>query len=212
MGGNLHLILSGTDLNDPGGQLIDLRLNCGPGWETTDGGTAVHTRFHSFVNTTKVGKFIARMIDILGMPQVESLGEATNAKTYANLVFHIVVEEREYPGFMRDGIQVAAGTTRDQLPTEIWLDEAAYLASIGSPGKVATGSRKADEVRRRIASKGNHPASTPVMARLDSFAKTSDSFEAFVEKALELDEVANDDDLVEMVSNEAESGFYATHK
>lgn len=209
LGGNLCLILAGTDLTDPTFQPT-LIYNCGPGWETADGGTAVHQRNKTFNAQTKMGKLMTAMGTVLGVERLEALGEATDAKTYVNLVMHIVAEQHAY-SFMRDG-ESFAGTTRDQLPTEIWQDEGAYLAATGAPAKLSTGSTKADAVRRRVAEKkGSVGAAVPIMARLDSFAKTSDSFETFIEKALELDEVANDDELVEMVSEESASGFYATH-
>ena len=201
MGDQMVLELVGTDYDDQ--DLVTCVYSVGKGWETADGSSILNfkpqrVRFNS---QTKAGRLVDRIVELLGPDQAVSLGDPKEAKTWVNLVMHIVVEEREY------SFQGTTGITRDNLPTEIWLSEKDYLASRGA-GASVTGSKKADEVRQKLA-KTKTP--TPLLAKLDGYAKTAQSHDEFMEKALTHDEVAEDDELVTQVTDDSPSGFYATH-
>ena len=200
MGDSMTLELVLTDYEDQ--ELVTLVYTCGPGWETADGGNVVHFKGKErFTKTTKLGLLMARIIELVGVDGAEAMGDPKEAKTWVNIVMHIVSEDREYT------FQGTSGTTRDSLPTEFWDNEKAYLASQGASVSV-TGSKKAEEVRKKLAAS---KTPTPLLAKLDGYAKTATSHDEFMEKALAHDEVAEDDDLVTQVTDPSPTGFYATH-
>jgi len=226
MGNQLCLHLSGTDLDDLEGDVIDNQYACGPGWESPDGGSAVHFKGkEKFNRNTKIGLLIDRMAEVLSPEQLAKMGEPTQADTWNNLVIHFVAEFKEYQAFKdRDGNEHAAGKTRNVLPTEVWGSEESYSKSAktvdskpavadnksAAPSK-AEQAKQALAARKAAAEKKEAPSDNLLERRLIGLAQSHDQA-TFAEKALDIEEVAANDDLIQAVMDESETGFWATHQ
>jgi hypothetical protein len=201
MGGNLVLELGGTDLDDPEGYQPTIRYTCGPGWESADGGSATHFKGRErFNRSTKVGRLIDRVVEVLGPDAANALGEPTEAKTWCDIVMHIVAEPREYT------FQGETGTTTDQLPTEVWRSMYEYEKSLtgGKQAPIVPVSEKVQSAKSKLAAK-----SAP--EHLIALAKSHATIGEFQSAALEDDDVVADDELVERIMDESDSGFYSKY-
>lgn len=169
-------------------QVKDLTL--GKGWETVDGGKtarAENGKDLKIISNSKYGKLLDRVaLDEkdggLGLGEMMAeRGSAKKAETWVGLKFHWINE--------KDTFTTKEGTEKTYytfLPTEFIGDE-----SSSSNGSTAD----EDKPKKAAPATGNKA----LKAKLTVLAKKAESSDDFQEKALEVDGVAEDDDLLDAV-------------
>ena len=216
-GNQLCLVLVGSDFDDPEGDVITQMYTCGPGWESADGSEASHFKDKlKFNRNTKMGRFVDRVAEVIPAEALKTVGEPTVAATYMNWCIHFVAEYKDYSAFKdRDGNEQPAGKSRISLPTEIWPSEDDYAKTLDKPAaKAETKKQSAAEIAKaKLAQKKSATETKPddLQARLIRMAQTY-PHESFAEKALDIDEVAADDDWVTKVMDDSAEGFWAVNQ
>ena len=178
---------------------------CGRGWESLDGGkTARHESGapRQFNKATAIGRLIDRCVKDLGMAEVlAGRGQATEAKVWEGLKFHIKREEETFT------IKGETRTTNRPLPQ-------AFLGVAGgetTTKDAASGSGGDDKAAKIAAAKAKAAAKngggSALEDQLKALAREHPTHEAFVDAAMDLPGVTDDDDLLQRVIDEA--GLYA---
>ena len=178
----------------------ELHLPVGPGWDTLDGGkTARHESGNAkkgINNNTDYGKFIDACIKELDLGSVLApRGEATEAKVWVGLKFHMKQKEFSFPDKQNPGQNVEYYRLLPQ----------AFLGEVG-------GEEKAPAKESKPAGSGsngatNGAAAKVLLAKVKAEAKKHDTHEAFVDAAMNIDGVADDEDLLTQVIDP--DGLYA---
>lgn len=167
---------------------------CGAGWEATKGGDAVeHPKRNRFVKTSMMGRLINRVVTELGVDDMRSRGNATEAKVWKGLGFHMKRETIEYgPGILED----RGGKTDHLMP----------VAVLEKPvkGKAKKAEPEAEETKAK--------PSTEVLEKKLSLLASKLSKEDFQAKAMDMPEVVADDDLLGSVLDDSEDGLWAKHQ
>ncbi|MHA1813643.1 MAG: hypothetical protein ACTSYX_09465 [Candidatus Thorarchaeota archaeon] len=160
---------------------------CGSGWEVTNRGANVsHPKRNRFVKTSMVGRLIDRVVKELGV-DMASRGDATEASVWKGLGFHMRREEMSFgPGILED----RGGKTTHLMPVEF----------LGEQG--AKASKKAGT---KTEAKGG--GDDLVMKKLSVLAKKLDKDE-WQQKAMDMKEVVDNDDLMAKVLDDSEEGLY----
>lgn len=194
------LFLQLTGDTDEGDE-YELRIQCGPGWESLDGGkTARHESGNAkkgFNSNAHYGLWIDRCIKELNIGEVlGAKGEATEAKVWVGFKFHL--KQKQF-GFKNS--QTGEDVSYSRLLPEAFLGEAGSASS-----KPAA---KSEPATNGSASNGasNGAGNKVLMAKLKAEAKKHDTHEAFVDAAMEIAGVTDDDDILNSVI--AEDGIYA---
>lgn len=181
----LHLKVATPD-SDEG--FVEQRYGCGPGWASFDGGKTVkHESANAkFNKNTAYGKLINAVLELVGVEAMEGRGNATEAKSWVGLGFRF--------GPVTDSFKDKDGNVQEYaviLPLEI--------AEEGGSGKA--------EAAPAAKASSNGAVPKALMAKVKSLAKKADTHEEFVDAALEVDGVADNDELLAQVVDEA--GIYA---
>jgi hypothetical protein len=191
-GEQLVLFLKGDTDNDAEPE-FEAHITCGPGWDTHDGGkSASHEsrKERGFNKQTNYGQFIDRIVE-LGLADVlQARGKATEAKVWVGLKFHM--KQKEFKTQIK-----GEDITYYRLLPEAFLGEVAEGAKSGEvAAPVATGA-----ATNGAASNG--AGAKVLLAKLKAEAKKHDTHEAFVDAAMEIPGVTDDDDLLNQVIDEA---------
>ena len=173
----------------------EMLLGCGRGWEPVNQGQSIeHPTRAGIVKSSGYGRFIERLIEDedeggLGV-DMSKFGHWANAETWIGLGFHMQRETFDYGG--------EVGEVEKPMPT-------AFLGTKDDIRSDATETAEVDE-----------PSSSPeadekFMNKLAVLAKKL-PIERFQDKALEYDEVMENDALMEDILNESDDGFWARHR
>jgi len=166
---------------------------CGKGWESVkQGAEARHDKHTRFMANSIIGKMISRVVNELGV-DMRSRGLATTATVWKGLGFHMKSEDIEYAGLMEE----RGGKTTHLMPTAVL-------------GKVAKGKAKAKEVDSGNASSAapSAPINLVLQKKLILLAAKLDKDE-FQSKAMDMEDVVADDDLLAAILDDSEDGFWA---
>lgn len=196
-GEQLVLFLKGDTDNDAEPE-FEAHITCGPGWDTFDGGkSATHEsrKDRGFNKQTNYGQFIDRVIE-LGLGEVlMGRGKATEAKVWVGLKFHM--KQKEFKTQIK-----GEDVTYYRLLPEAYLGEVAE-----GKGKDVPKVGKSESAE----SNGSNGAGNKVLlAKLKAEAKKHDTHESFVDAAMEVAGVTDDDDLLGQVVDDGPAGIYAT--
>ena len=186
-----------TDIKDENGNpdeklgTFNINLPLGKGWETADGLTVTHDSGKpdkGFNKSSIYGRVIDRAIKEFGLGDLlAKRGDPTEAKVWEDLTFDI----------KRETIDFGSGLeSRSRFMPTAFLGE-----GIGALGSVSGNGTAAVTAAATVA----NPA--VIKAKLKALAKSSTTHAEFVDKAMELDGVATNDELVGAVVDEA--GLYA---
>lgn len=158
------------------------RFGTGNGWEVVDNGGAVEHesgRNKQFHEKTRLGILINRVVEIGAVDAIAERGTPQEAGVWKGLKIKFERHTEDYGKI--DGEEVKVDF---MLPVEI-------VAEGGGSKSKAKGGNKA------------------LVAKLTKLAKNSDDHDTFLDAALEIDGVTEDDDLFEQVSDDSDAGFYA---
>lgn len=175
--------------------VIEERFPCGKGWDSNDGGkSATHEsgnankRFH---RSSIYGRIIDAVPSMPGLIDVlKDRGTEMEAKVWEGMRFHFARQEFDYGGEI--------GKKSRIMPVE-------FLGEAGEGEKPSNGASKVAALKAKAAAanKGNND----LRGQLVELAKNSDTHESFMDAALEVPGVADDDDLLAAVADE--NGLYA---
>ena len=159
---------------------------CGSGWEVVKGGESVeHPKRTRFVKTSMVGRLIDRVVTELKVP-MRSRGKATDASVWKGLGFHLRREEITFgPGILED----RGGVTTHLMPVAV-LEKPAEKKAEKAP--VAEG--KPDLTEKKL---------TALAKKLDR--------EEFQKRAMDMEDVVANDDLMGQVLDDSDEGYWAKH-
>lgn len=169
-----------VDLDDT----ATLRFGVGNGWEVVDNGSAVERddgKNKGFHPKTRVGILIDRLIEIGAVEAIAARGLPTEAKVWEGLRFRFERHTEDYGQIDGENVKVDF-----MLPAEL----------IGEESKAS--------------SNGNGSGNKAVRAKLVKLAKNAASHDDFLDAALDIDGVTDDDELFAAVSDDSEAGFYAS--
>jgi hypothetical protein len=200
--------------------------NVGKDWISPDGGdTVTSTKNAKKINRTSMyGHFITKAFETNDqLPYLlEKKGDANEAKVWIGLVFHM--EEVEI-SFGRGINPVFRNMPTRYIGDESGLGQGTLPASnetaAESPKPPANPSPAPSAAERIAAAKAGAQPSTPLIEapstngvvsintqQLSDIAKASDTFEAFVNSAVEIPGVSEDDELLNLVLDPTEKGLY----
>lgn len=182
----LHLpLVNVTSDEDPEiKDTLTLTLGTGNGWEVVDNGEAVARsdgKSKGFHEKTRVGILVDRIVEIGAVETIAERGTPTQAKVWDGLRFKFENHEEDYGEI--DGEQVKVNFL---LPVEL----------VGSETDGGSTNGKVDE---------------KVVTRLKALARNSATHDEFLDQALDIDGVADNDSLFEQVSDAGDTGFYAAN-
>jgi len=177
--GDTVLLILEISTDDPDRPSITEKLSTGTGWVIENQGANLvseNGKPRKFNKNSRVGLVLAAALQAGAGDIMRSKGSPMDAATWTGLGFH----------WDRKSIEGFNGEKKDVLlPTAVLGDSATTSsAPVVASGGVDAGTR----------------------AKLTVLAKKSDSYDAFVEAALEMDGVAANSDAVDLVVDEA---FYA---
>lgn len=153
----------------------------GSGWEVSDDGkTITHPVRQNIVRTSMYGKFIQKVTKVLGVPMHE-YGSPLDARTWEGLGFHWMLEPHK---------TVTGAERESPMPSSFLGDTLPYEG--GATGETAGGLEIRDDLR----------------AKLTQLAKAND-FKAFRKLVLQVPEVTDNDDLMALVLDAGDEGFWA---
>lgn len=198
--GGEQVFLALTGDTDTMGE-YELRLPCGPGWDTVDGGKTIRHESGNakkgLNNNTDYGKFIDACVKELDLGGVLGpRGEATEAKVWVGLKFHMKQREFSFPDKQNPGQEIQYYRLLPQ----------AYLGEVGASGGGSASAPAASTPATNGASNGIE--AKKLLAKVKAEAKKHDTHEAFVDAAMSIDGVADDDDLLNQVIDP--DAIYAT--
>lgn len=194
--GGEQLFLQLTGDTDEYGE-YEVRILCGPGWDSLDGGkTARHEsgKPKRWNANTHMGLWIDRCIKELDLGKTLSgRGDGNEAKVWVGLKFHM--KQKQF-GFKNN--QTGEDVSYSRLLPE------AFLGEVGGEAKAPAKAEKKAEANGSSNGAGNKV----LLAKLKTLAKKHDTHEEFVDAAMELDGVTDDEEILNSVV--AEDGLYAT--
>jgi len=188
---------------------------CGSGWDSYDGGkTAEHEKGRKrFISSSIYGRLIDRCVKDLGMMDLMiKRGDPKTAKVWKGLKFHLKREKIEFGSklepierLMPDKFLGEAGKSAPAKEAAKPKQETKEEAAVESGEEAAARSREeatagSDDKKRKL-----------LLAKLKAEAKKAASFEEFYEKAVEIEGVTDDEEILAQVIDE-EAGIYAQTK
>lgn len=171
----------------------------GSGWEPTKGGKEIKNAQgkHVFTKTSMIGRLIERVTSKeppgLGI-DMAARGSAKIAAVWVGLSFHMKREEFEFKGLLQD----KGGKSTRLMPVTFLGDKGKGAGKAGTENKSAAGKGKAE----------TGDVSSLVEKKLTMLAKKLDKTE-FQKKAMDMDEVVENDDLMTDVLDDSADGFWA---
>ncbi len=198
-GQQLLLIWEGRDAEDDSPHTE--KFSVGKGWATEDlGRTMVNPKSMKINNNSIYGRILKWAVENekpLVALMIERGGDARSSAIWNGLKFQMKVESMNY------GKEI--GVRERLMPAE-------FLGVEGEAPKAAAPSVASSQPTSSPVTTSTNGAVSMAEKILARLASTSDSFETFVEGALELPEVMSDNALRARISDESESGFFATHR
>lgn len=171
-------------------------IPCGDGWQSLDGGkTATHPKGKKrFVSSSVYGRIIDRCINEFKIGDLlRKRGAPTEAKVWVGLRFHMKREKLEFGS----GLEA-----RERLMPVKFLGVATEnAAQAKQPATASTAQETDEQMQARV-----HQLA--LYAQVKALAKQEKSFEKFVEKAMEIEGVADDAELVGRIVDQ-EHGVWA---
>jgi hypothetical protein len=204
----LLLIWEGTS---PDSETESIIFPCGKGWEAEKkGAVAVHEKRERFVKSSLTGRLIDRVVKELGV-DMSDRGEATEAKVWDGITFHMRREEISFgPGILDD----KGGKISHLMPV-------AVVAGVkGKKAKVSKKTKDEDAEEEEAPKKKAKDADEETAGleidkdldkKLGKWAGTM-SKEVFQKKAMDLDEVTDNPELMEHVLEDGKTGYWAKHQ
>lgn len=184
MNGEVALLI--WDGESPDEDTVSIIWPCGSGWEVTKGGDEVeHPKRTRFVKTSLVGRLIGRVIDELKV-DMRSRGPATKAGVWKGLGFHMRREEIEYGSGI---LEERGGKTSHLMP----------VAVLEKPAEKKVEKAPAAEAKPDLTEK-----------KLAALAKKLDR-EEFQKRAMDMEDVVANDDLMGQVLDDSDEGYWAKH-
>lgn len=178
---------------------IEESYPCGRGWESLDGGkTARHEsgKQRGFNKQTAYGQLIDRCVELGLGETLRSRGDAWEAKVWPGLRFHIKREEQEF--------SIKGETRKVSRPLPVaFLGEGGASEGAGATSAPAPASNGAAT---------NGTVDKVLQAKLKSAANKAGSSTEFIDLAMEIPGVTDDDELLNRVLDETASGLYAELK
>ena len=166
---------------------------CGKGWDIVKKGTQVeHAKRTRFIKTSMIGKLITRVVDELSV-DMRSRGPATSADVWKGLSFHMKREEIKYEGLLED----RGGKTVHLMPV-------AVLGKAAKSKPKEAGSAKSDDSSPAPSASVNLVLEKKLILLANKLDK-----DTFQSKAMEMEDVVADDDLLAAVLDDSENGFWA---
>lgn len=224
MSGEATLLqLHGVD-ND--GKEMREMFSVGKDWISTDGGKTIEYAKGGNAkirNNSMYGHFIASLVE-LGedvLKQFMARGDASNAQIYIGAIFHMDEKTFTYGGNVSDqthNMPTAFLGFDDDSPVANQTNQTATPTP--RAGRLAPSS-VADRVAAAKAAAGPNPvAASPASTNgnsatyetLNKLAMELDTFNAFVDAASDIPEVQEDDELLNLVLDPTENGYYATQR
>lgn len=168
----------------------------GSGWEVVDGGERVtNEKRERFVKASIYSRLLVRVVKGLEV-DMRSRGEATEAKVWKGLGFHLRREELPFGAGI---LEEKGGKTDHLMPVEF----------LGDRDKVVPAARV--RVKGAVEAAGKAGATVTASAvekKLALLARKLD-FKAFQDKALDVKEVLESDELLDRVSDDGPDGFWS---
>lgn len=197
----------------------------GKDWVSTDGGKTVQSikGSKSINRTTMYGRFITHVIELGNdiANQFQARGDANQAAVWEGAVFHMNEAEikfgrnleptfhnmpDQFLGFEAEGSVVAPVASK---PAASKLSPTPPTPAAAAKAKAAAAKAQATAVSPASATSNGSVPDSDIGARLLSIAQASPSFSEFVDAATEIEEVQTDDELLELIVDPSESGYYA---
>jgi hypothetical protein len=193
----LHWEIQTTDPDTP--EVLE-KFPVGGGWDSPDGGTSVvHEKGKQKFNKNSIyGKIVDRVTSSDGVLHdvaavVRGRGRPTNASIWDGLTFQFKREEFDYGGDI--------GKKSRVMPIK-FLGENAQPALALAPSTTT-------EAPAPAAAPVTSDVDPVVLAKLTNAAKASDSHQAFLDAAMEIDGVTTNNDLMAQLVDDSATGFYA---
>lgn len=168
-------------------------FSVGEGWVPIQNGRAVKHEGgrKKFVESSMAGRLVERCIELGLKDFLKSRGMAKQAKTWEGLGFRLKREEFAYPGLGKEKVSRL-------MP----------VAFLGEKGKAAAGTPKPAAAKAEAAAERPYEEDVPetLLRKLTALARAKD-YEAFVDAALNLEEIADYPKLMDYVCR-AEGGFW----
>jgi len=195
---------TGEELPNP------LKFSCGDGWITKDdGATAWHkdkpVEKMVFNKNSMYGSICLKCLKEFNMEAIlakrfDRYGAGfREAKGWIGLKFHFEPVERKYKGLDEKANRPKI------MPTEFLGEEETGKKKVAAPKSETKTESAAEKAKRLLAEKKSKKNIEEVLTNL---AKKSTDFEEFVAKALELDEVTNDESWLAKITDPED--FYAS--
>lgn len=159
-------------------------------WQIVEGGQAVESQVDPSDTlpgeTSKWGLLVEQLLTIDGVAEVlEDRGDPTDAASYEGLRFAWEETTHDYGGDI--------GEVDITLPVKFLGVE----DDVGGDTEVSSNGAGSNEDREKLERK------------LTALAKKADNHDEFQDKALDIDDVVNDDELFDAVVDPSDDGFYA---
>lgn len=183
-------------------------FSCGKGWESHDGGeTAEHPKEDFFHDSSVYGKVIAAA----GEELLDASGEVIKLDV-AELVAANGDEPREakmWVGgkFLMERRQFDYG----KLGVKEHLIPVEFLGMVGGSKSAAPSDAKAKAAAAKAKAAAKKKGGG-LREQVEQIAKESEEYSVFYERALEVDGITDDDDLLTEVVDESDEGLYAKVK
>jgi len=182
--GEVPLLILGGE--SPDEDIESIIFPCGAGWEVMEQGRKVqHSKRVRFVKTSLVGRLIDRVCKELKVNMAER-GLATDASVWKGLGFHF---RREEITFGSGILEASGGKVNHLMPVAVLEKPAEKKAE-----KALVAEGKPDLTEKKLA----------------AMAKKLDR-EEFQKRAMDMEDVVANDDLMGQVLDDSDAGYWAKH-
>jgi hypothetical protein len=183
------------------------------GWEIRERGARVeHDRRKTFVRNSIMGHLIRRVVDDLNVekqyPDFVEKGDPKRANIWVGFGFHLKREKIRYPNLRRDDATEGMETER-LMPTSII--QYPTVAKAAKSANTQTQQTQQTQQDRQQEEQSAPAGSSVLRAKLIILARQSATREAFQLAALDMPNLAEDQDLMNEVLNDGPQGFYARY-
>lgn len=173
------------------------RYNCGPDWQSVDGGeTVVHPTKMKFNRQSQAGILVDKAVELVG-DDIRSWGSPLTAKTWLGSRWYMEAVTRQ-------------GTRRDTQ--EKWTSTRNYPARFLGKGEAA-GEESVGTVGRGVPEVGEHEGAVnvdaPILQMMKKLANDGLTHEQWMDKVLELPGALDNDELIRSLPK---PGFYESMK
>ncbi len=191
--------------HDEDGEECKEIYSVGKDWVSTDGGKTIQSNKggKAKINASSMYARFCQAAIACGIGELlEKRGDVTEAKVWQGLVFHM--DEKEQT-FGRD-----IKSTYRNMPT-------AYIGLVDTPATKSS-TKPSPAVDKVAAAKAKLASTAPTNGHSDIFslavaaANSSPDYDTFVSQAVEIPGLTDDDELLTLVVDPSDNGFYANNK